>query len=126
MESTRISNTEGQQKIIESPSMIRYNQFNVAKQIINDLCVIENMYEDMYEAENRFKELKNENLFQGKYSSAERVMKKRLQDMQEVLEEDPDENGTKKFYSAFSTCINHYNMIKEKEDGGKNNNFETK
>mgnify|MGYP007040943897 CR=1 FL=1 len=126
MESTRISNAVGQQKIIESPSMIRYNQFNIAKQIINDLCVIENMYEDMYEAENRYKELKNENLFQGKYSSAERVMKKRLKDMQTVLENDPDENGTKEFYSAFSTCINHYNMIKERENGRANNNFEAK
>lgn len=32
--------------------------------------------------------------------------------MQKVLEDNLDENGTKRFYSAFGTFINHYNMIK--------------
>lgn len=112
MESTRISNAEGNQRVVENPSMYRYKQFQTANNIINNLCEIDTLYEDLYEVQKRLDELKNENRFNGKYVNAEKVMLKKIEDMQKVLEDNPDENGTKIFYSAFGTCINHYNMIK--------------
>ena len=113
LEYTKISNAIGQQKIVENPSICRYNKFQTANTIMNSLCEIDTLYEDLYEVQKRLKELQNENRFKGKYSNAEKVLVKKIEDMQKVLEDGPDENGTKIFYSAFGTVINHYNMIKE-------------
>lgn len=112
LESTKISNADGKQSVIKNPSIDRYEQFKIANNIINKLCEIDTLYEDLYEVQKRLKELKNENRFKGKYINAEKVMIKRIEDMQKVLENNLDENGTKEFYSAFGVCIDHYNRIK--------------
>ena len=118
LESIKISNADGKQKIIKNPSIDRYKQFQFANNIINSLCERDNLYEDLYEVKKRLKELQNENRFNGKYEHAERVMLKKIEDMQLVLENNVDENGTKKFYSAFGICIDHYNMVKGENYGG--------
>lgn len=112
LESIKISNAEGKQIITENPSVGRYKQFEIANNIINSLCEIDTLYEDLYEVQKKFNELKNENRFSGKYINAEKVMLKKIEDMQKVLEDDPDENGTKMFYSNFGTFMKHYNTIK--------------
>ena len=44
LESTRISNAEGNQRVVENPSMYRYKQFQTANNIINNLCEIDTLY----------------------------------------------------------------------------------
>lgn len=77
LQSIKISNADGKQRIVENPSMDRYKQFQIANNIINNLCEIDTLYEDLYEVQKRLKELQNENRFNGKYINAEKVMIKK-------------------------------------------------
>lgn len=107
-----ISNTTNYNQVVEEAANNNYQSFLSIKPIVNELTDMERMIDNMSDIENKFKELQEFQYFEGRNKNYEKIMGKTIDDMQEMLDANPDSISMFKFFSNYGICIDLYNRVK--------------
>lgn len=107
-----ISNATNYNQVVEQAANNNYQSFLSIKPIINELTDMEKMIDNMSDIQNKFNELQQFQYFEGRNKSYERIMSKTINDMQDMLEANPDSISMFKFFNNYGICIELYNRVK--------------